>query len=175
MRGECSYRMCWTGALLGSLLAVSACDQDPPLGPGGEPTQLQLQIVYRDSPKAAAQELPLPNVVRVLVWHVSDLEPPPQAAKVTQPPAIDFDPDDWLSWAVFLERRRGFGTRPERNANLRPDRDLARGSLRVRAGEKFVFIGWFRGAELTHTGETSVVALPERVTKAVVEVTPFER
>jgi len=174
MRAANTQKWAWmSGVLTGVLLVWTGCDQDPPLAPtcATEAAQVQVGLVFEPSAKLAAGD-----EVRVLVWHVRDLDPLVQdpVGKRVQLPDIDFDPNDWLAWAAYLQQRLGLNENPERSAVLRIERELARGSLRVRAGEKHLFVGRFRSGTLTHTGEARVVALPGKVNAAVVEIAPFE-
>jgi len=176
MRGGFLHRRIWTsGALLGALLLATGCDQDPPLGvgPGAEEARLQLEFAYADETGPRAK--PAADAVRVLVWHVRDLEPlpPPPAGKAAQLPDVDFDPNDWLAWAAYWQQTLGLEQIPERNERLRVEGNVAKVSLRVRAGEKHVFVGRFRGGMLTHTGEARVEALPGRMNRAVIEIASF--
>lgn len=173
MRAEPTQRWIWmSGALAGVLLLAAACDQDAPLAHTGEPeaAQVQLRIVPEASAKLASGD-----EVRVLVWHVRDLVDLPldPAGKPVQFADIDFDPNDWLAWAAYLQHRLGFGEIPERSATLRLEQGLARASLRVRAGEKHLFVGRFRGGVLTHTGQARVGALPGKVNLAVVHIATY--
>lgn len=173
MSGALLPKRIWTGLLIGALLMGTACEQDRPnLLESGEGVQLELQFAYRGpQPKLAAE------AVRVFVWHVKNLPGPEPAGKTAQLPDIDFwmenDPNDWLAWAHYWRQQLEFENVPERSTSLRIEGGVARGSLRVLAGVKHLFVGRFRGVELTHIGSARIEALPVRVNQAVVELEPF--
>ena len=84
------------------------------------------------------------------------------------------DPDDWSEWIGYAQTVRGLGGGPEKDVELQIVGDEARGTLRVRSGEKFILVGVFRQGGLTHIGETSILAYPGDISQASVALQPFE-
>lgn len=164
------------------LLGMVACDQDRPFSAasGSPMAELRLKVEYVDpAPEARAKSL-IADEVRVLVFHLHGFTEggatPYLQDKRVQGGSSEFwqthDPDDWNQWRQYVGTVYGFGDL-EVDQKLPIEGNLARGTLKVQPGEKFLLVGIFAGGTLIYQGESWALAFPGQPNQTVVEARPF--
>lgn len=151
--------------LVGSLLVIGwGCDSEraAPVGPDsatGESAELQLRFVYEGEGTEGTT-----RSGKVLTTHQYAGDPYWES----------HNPDAWSEWAGYVEQTFEMESGPEADQALEVQGDQARGTLRVKAGEKFLFVGCFQNGEMKYTGLGDAMAMPGEPNEALITLYPWE-
>ena len=145
--------------LVGLLLVIGvACDQEriAPVGPeqaSEETAELRLRFVYNEAPLKAGK---MAATQQDTGYWASN------------------NPNDWRAWPDYVQQMIEVESGPEVNQTLEIEGDRARSTLRVKAGEKTLFVGCFEGGEVKYTGMGDVMAVPGEANEAAIVLFPWE-
>ena len=166
--------------MLTAFILLSSCQQDRSITPQKSTVSqvaLKLQLVYptADRPLGAntpSRKIQAADQVQVYVYQLPTLPTNRPALPDSHAYWDTRDANIWAQWDGFLQQIRQLSA-PEIDTPLQIEGNLARGTVRVEVGAKYLFVGVFEAGQLIYSGEQWVDAQPGATPPIAVPLTTF--